>query len=74
MLKHFKALSKELQICLPISFFEVHNNNYFNTTVVYDSGVDLGYYRKSHIPTGPGYEEKFQLLTLPKWATQGDEE
>lgn len=59
VLKHFKALSKELQICLPISFFEVHNNNYYNTTVVYDSGVDLGYYRKSHIPTGPGYEEKF---------------
>lgn len=59
VLKHFKDLSKELKVCLPISFFEVHNNNYYNTAVVYDSGVDLGYYRKSHIPTGPGYEEKF---------------
>jgi N-carbamoylputrescine amidase len=45
---------------LPLSLFERANNAYFNTVVVVDAdGAVLGKYRKSHIPDGPGYSEKF---------------
>ena len=59
-LKHFQEMAKEYKIVLPISFFEKSGNCYFNSLVVIDkdgSIVDL--YRKSHIPTGECYEEKF---------------
>jgi len=58
-LKKFQDLSKELNIVLPISFFENCNNSHFNSIIVFDSGSNLGIYRKSHIPDGPGYQEKF---------------
>lgn len=45
---------------MPISFFERCNNAYYNSIVVFDAdGSVLGKYRKSHIPDGPGYQEKF---------------
>jgi len=48
-----------LQVVLPISFFERANNAYFNTTAMIDAdGSVLGIYRKTHIPSGPGYQEK----------------
>jgi N-carbamoylputrescine amidase len=54
------ALAKELAVVLPISFFERANNAYYNSLVVIDAdGRELGLYRKSHIPDGPGYQEKF---------------
>ena len=57
---HFKKLAKELQVVLPISFFEKKNNMYYNSLVVIDAdGEVLGTYRKTHIPDGPGYNEKF---------------
>lgn len=57
---HFKNLAKELQVVLPISFFEKKNNMYYNSLVVIDAdGEILGTYRKTHIPDGPGYNEKF---------------
>lgn len=57
---HFKAIAKELKIVLPISFYEKKNNARYNSLAVIDStGEILGVYRKSHIPDGPGYEEKF---------------
>ena len=57
---HFKNLAKELQVVLPISFFEKKNNMYYNSLVVIDAdGELLGTYRKTHIPDGPGYNEKF---------------
>ena len=57
---HFKNLAKELQVVLPISFFEKKNNMYYNSLVVIDAdGEVLGTYRKTHIPDGPGYNEKF---------------
>lgn len=60
MLKTFSNLAKELEVVLPISFFEVENNCYYNSLVVFDAdGKDLGLYRKIHIPTGECYEEKF---------------
>ena len=45
---------------LPVSFFERGNNAYFNSVAIIDAdGRNLGLYRKSHIPDGPGYQEKF---------------
>lgn len=59
-LKFFQNLAKELGVVLPISFFERAGNSFFNSLVVFDKdGTDLGLYRKSHIPTGECYEEKF---------------
>ncbi|ULO07288.1 N-carbamoylputrescine amidase [Paenibacillus sp. 19GGS1-52] len=57
---HFKAIAKELQVVLPISFYEKKNYARYNSLAVIDAdGTVLGKYRKSHIPDGPGYEEKF---------------
>ncbi|MFC0471621.1 N-carbamoylputrescine amidase [Halalkalibacter kiskunsagensis] len=57
---HFKKIAKELEVVLPISFYEKKNNARYNSLAVIDAdGEVLGVYRKSHIPDGPGYEEKF---------------
>jgi N-carbamoylputrescine amidase len=54
------ALAKELEVVLPISFFERAGNAHFNSVAIADAdGSILGVYRKSHIPDGPGYEEKY---------------
>ena len=59
-LEYFSALAKEEQVVLPISFFEKAGNCYFNSLCVIDkTGERLGLYRKTHIPTGECYEEKF---------------
>jgi len=60
MIKHFTQLAKELLVVLPVSYFEKDGDQYFNSLVVIDSdGRVLDNYRKTHIPDGPGYEEKF---------------
>lgn len=57
---HFANLAKELNVVLPISFFEKANHAYFNSLAMIDAdGTIMGVYRKSHIPDGPGYEEKY---------------
>ncbi len=57
---HFAGLARELGVVLPVSVFERANNAFFNTLVMVDAdGAVLGNYRKSHIPEGPGYHEKF---------------
>jgi N-carbamoylputrescine amidase len=59
-LARFQALARELGVVLPFSFFEKAGNAYYNTLAMVDAdGALLGTYRKSHIPDGPGYEEKF---------------
>jgi N-carbamoylputrescine amidase len=59
-INHFRKIAKELQVVLPISFYEKKNNARYNALAVIDAdGEVLGRYRKSHIPDGPGYEEKF---------------
>lgn len=59
-LERFGALAGELGVVLPISFFEKANQAYFNSLMMFDAdGSSLGVYRKSHIPDGPGYEEKY---------------
>lgn len=57
---YFKKLARELGVVLPISFYERKNNALYNAMAMIDAdGTVLGTYRKSHIPDGPGYEEKF---------------
>lgn len=59
-LKFFQGVAKENNVVLPLSFFERSENCYFNSLAMIDSdGSILGIYRKSHIPTGECYEEKF---------------
>jgi N-carbamoylputrescine amidase len=56
---HFGALARELGVVLPVSFFERAGQAYFNSVAILDAdGTNLGVYRKSHIPNGPGYQEK----------------
>lgn len=53
-------LAKELGVVLPISIFEREGPHYFNSLVMVDAdGSLMGVYRKSHIPDGPGYMEKY---------------
>ena len=53
-------VAKDNNVVLPISFFEKANKAHFNTIAMIDSdGTIMGKYRKSHIPDGPGYQEKF---------------
>jgi len=59
-LRRFQKLAAELGVVLPVSFFERAGPEHYNSIVVFDAdGRNLGLYRKSHIPDGPGYEEKF---------------
>lgn len=59
-IRAMSALAKELKVVLPVSFFERENNALYNSLVMIDAdGRNLGLYRKSHIPDGPGYSEKY---------------
>ncbi|MCG8446793.1 MAG: N-carbamoylputrescine amidase [Hyphomicrobiales bacterium] len=60
VIEHFRAIASELGVVLPISVFERANNAFFNAITVLDAcGAVLGTYRKSHIPQGSGYQEKY---------------
>jgi N-carbamoylputrescine amidase len=53
-------LAAELGVVLPLSIYEKAGQEYYNSLVMVDAdGSVMGLYRKSHIPDGPGYEEKF---------------
>ena len=57
--RHFSNVARELGVVLPISFFERAGPAFFNSIAILDAdGRNLGIYRKSHIPNGPGYQEK----------------
>ena len=59
-IRHFGQVARELEVVLPISFFEKTDTGNFNSVAVIDAdGRILGVYRKTHIPDGPGYEEKY---------------
>jgi N-carbamoylputrescine amidase len=61
-IEHFRAVAKELNVVLPVSFYERDNNELYNACAIIDAdGSVLGVYRKSHIPDGPGYSEKFHF-------------
>ena len=56
----FQSLAHELNVVLPFSFFERANQAYFNSVAMIDAGGEmLGVYRKTHIPDGVGYQEKY---------------
>ena len=60
LLKKMSDVAKKHKVVLPISFFEKDNNAYFNSIAVINAdGKILGKYRKSHIPDGAGYLEKY---------------
>lgn len=68
-------LAKELGVVLPLSFFEKDGPAYYNSIAVFDAdGARLGVYRKSHIPDGPGYQEKYYFRPgdtgFKVWRTQ----
>ena len=55
-----QALASKLQVAIPTSYFERDGHHYYNTMAWIDATGEIqGTYRKSHIPDGPGYEEKF---------------
>jgi N-carbamoylputrescine amidase len=55
-----QKLAKGLGVAIPTSFFERDGHHYYNTLAMIDAdGQIMGTYRKSHIPDGPGYEEKY---------------
>ena len=59
-IQHFSKLAGELSVVLPISFFEIKNQARFNSIAIIDADASvMGVYRKTHIPDGPGYEEKY---------------
>jgi len=58
--QRMRKLAAELRVVLPVSIFERANNALYNSLVMIDAdGEVLGVYRKSHIPDGPGYREKY---------------
>ncbi|MGV8987415.1 MAG: N-carbamoylputrescine amidase [Cypionkella sp.] len=60
LIARFAALAKELGVVLPCPYFERAGQAYFNACAIIDAdGKILGNYRKTHIPQGPGYEEKY---------------
>ncbi len=55
-----QALAEKLKVAIPTSFFERDGHHYYNTlAMIGPDGAIMGTYRKSHIPDGPGYEEKY---------------
>ncbi len=55
-----QKLAAELRIFIPTSFFEADGHHHYNSlAMIDDAGAIMGIYRKSHIPDGPGYSEKF---------------
>ncbi|MEA1955597.1 MAG: N-carbamoylputrescine amidase [Campylobacterota bacterium] len=60
LIKQFSDLAKELEVVILVSYFEKTKNDYFNSLVVIEAdGKVMDNYRKTHIPDGVGYEEKF---------------
>ncbi len=75
MLSAMAVLARECSVVLPLSFFEQHASGRFNTVATVDAdGSCLGFYRKSHIPEGAGYEEAYYFAPGDKppvaWATR----
>ncbi|MFM1815467.1 MAG: hypothetical protein RLZ98_2162 [Pseudomonadota bacterium] len=59
-IRKMQTLAKEFRIVIPVSFFEKDGPHYYNSIAIVDAdGTILGVYRKSHIPDGPGYQEKY---------------
>jgi N-carbamoylputrescine amidase len=60
LIARFADLARELGVVLPCSYFERAGQAHFNSCAIIDAdGRVMGNYRKTHIPQGPGYEEKY---------------
>jgi len=60
LIAEMAELAERLHVVLPVSFFEKAGHAYFNSLAMVDAdGRIMGVYRKSHIPAGPGYQEKY---------------
>lgn len=60
VIEAMRKLAADLEVVLPVSFFERANSAHYNSMAMVDAdGSVLGIYRKAHIPDGPGYQEKF---------------
>jgi N-carbamoylputrescine amidase len=75
LLAEMSSFAKELGVVLPVSFFERAGPVHFNSLAMIDAdGHLMGVYRKSHIPTGPGYQEKYYFTPgdtgFRVWATR----
>ncbi|MEO1048865.1 MAG: N-carbamoylputrescine amidase [Pseudomonadota bacterium] len=73
-----QALAAKLEVTIPTSFFERDGHHYYNTlAMIGPDGAIMGTYRKSHIPDGPGYEEKFYFRPgndgFKVWEVQADD-
>lgn len=74
-LARFQALAQELSVCLPVSFFELCGQARFNSLAFINQNGQIDQvYRKTHIPDGPGYQEKYYFnpgdRELKPWKTQ----
>jgi N-carbamoylputrescine amidase len=74
-IERMRAVARELEVVIPVSFFEKSGPEYYNSVAVVDAdGTVLGTYRKSHIPDGPGYQEKYYFRPgdtgFRVWATR----
>ncbi len=70
-----QPVAKELGVAIPVSIFEKDGPHYYNSIVMLDAdGAQMGVYRKSHIPDGPGYQEKYYFRPgdtgFKVWSTQ----
>jgi N-carbamoylputrescine amidase len=70
-----QKLAQSLKVVIPISIFEKDGPRYYNSVIIADAdGQILGTYRKSHIPDGPGYQEKYYFRPgdtgFKAWATK----
>lgn len=70
-----QPVAKALGVAIPVSIFEKDGPHYYNSIVMLDAdGAQLGIYRKSHIPDGPGYQEKYYFRPgdtgFKVWSTQ----
>lgn len=73
-----QALAARLKVTIPTSFFERDGHHYYNTlAMIGPDGAIMGTYRKSHIPDGPGYEEKYYFRPgndgFKVWDVPGDQ-
>lgn len=73
-----QALAARLKVAIPTSFFERDGHHYYNTlAMIGPDGAIMGTYRKSHIPDGPGYEEKYYFRPgndgFKVWDIAGDD-
>jgi N-carbamoylputrescine amidase len=71
-----QRLAAELEVYIPTSFFELDGHHHYNSlAMIDDRGQVMGVYRKSHIPDGPGYSEKFYFRPgntgFRTWPTPG---